>query len=95
MSIAGLTASSTIQLKPAYTAETWAGIRCATDVGTALIKVGDGTNWMTTINVTTTADITSVSSNNTFTAGEVIKAVVSNITATTNWISCSVSKKNQ
>jgi len=95
MSIAGLTASSTIQLKPAYTAETWAGIRCATDAGTALVKVGDGSNWMTTITASTTAGLIAVSSNNTFTAGEVIKAVVSNITATTNWISCSVSKKNQ
>jgi hypothetical protein len=62
-----------------------------------LIKFGDGTNWMATINVSTTATLVNVATggNNTFTAGEVIKAVVSNITATTNWISCSVSKKNQ
>jgi hypothetical protein len=95
MSMAGLTASSTIQLKPAYTAETWSGIRCATDTGTALIKIGDGTNWMTTISASTTVGLIAVSSNNTFTAGEVQKAVVSNISTTTNWISCSVSKKNQ
>jgi hypothetical protein len=93
--IGGLTASSTIQLKPAYTAETWAGFRCSTDTGTALIKIGDGTNFMTTITASSTAGLITVSSNNTFTAGEVIKAVVSNIGATVNWISCSVSKKNK
>jgi hypothetical protein len=93
--IAGLTASSTIQLKPAFTAETWTGIRCATDAETALIKIGDGTNFMPTITASTTAGLIGVSSNNTFTAGEVIKAVVSNIHASVNWISCSVEKKNE
>lgn len=92
--IAGLTASSTIQLKPSFTAETWSGIRCMTDTGTALLKFGDGTNYMSAFTASSTAGLMTPGSNNTFTAGEKVVVVLSNISSTVNFLSCSIEKVN-
>lgn len=91
-SIAGATASSTIPLGVAYQAETWSSFTCYTDTGTILAKFGDGTNYMTTVNASSTAGNISVASNNQFTANEKKQIVVSNAASTPNFLTCTIKK---
>lgn len=64
------TGTTTIPLGPAYTAESWSGAKCFTDTGTVQVSFYDGTNRMNWINASTTVGTNTLSTNNTFTAGE-------------------------
>jgi hypothetical protein len=66
------TGTTTLPIGVAYVAETWNGVRCFTDVGTVNVDFGDGTNYMnaTTSKALNPAPVHTLSSNNTFTAGE-------------------------
>jgi hypothetical protein len=88
------TGTTTIPLGVAIVAETWNSASCFTDVGTVNVDFGDGTNWM---NATTSKALNPVpthtlSSNNTFTAGETRYARVGTPVSSPTKISCSVSK---
>jgi hypothetical protein len=88
------TGTTTIPLGTAYTAETWNGVQCFTDTGTVNVDFGDGTNFMnaTTSKALNPAPIHTLSSNNTFTAGETRYARVGTPVSTPTKISCTVSK---
>lgn len=88
------TGTTTILLGAPFTGETWTGVKCWTDVGTVNVDFGDGTNFM---NATTSKAVNPVpthtlSSNNTFTAGETRYARVGTPVSTPTKISCTVSK---
>lgn len=73
-SSAMVAATTTLPLGTAFNAQTWDTVECYTyPSGLADIRFGDGTNWMTFIKgASTTVGRYTVSSNNTFTAGEKI-----------------------
>ena len=64
------TGTTTIPLGPAYIGETWNGVQCFTDVGTLNVSFYDGTNRMNLFNASTTVGTVTLSTSNTFTAGE-------------------------
>lgn len=88
------TGTTTIPLGTAFVAETWNAVQCFTDTGTVNVDFGDGTNWM---NATTSKALNPVpthtlSTNNTFTAGETRYVRVGTPASTPTKISCTVSK---
>ena len=94
-SIGGSAGTSTILFSIVLRAETWTNISCATDTGTAWVRFGDGTNWMSYIPVDSgnPADNTVVSSNNTFTIYELQKYQVWGFDSSPNTITCSVNAR--
>jgi len=91
------TGTTTIPLGPAFVAETWNAVKCFTDTGTVNVDFGDGTNFT---NATTSKAVSAqnpvpthtLSSNNTFTAGEPRYARVGTAASSPTSISCTVSK---
>lgn len=88
------TGTTTIPLGTAYVAETWNGVQCFTDAGTLNVDFGDGTNFT---NATTSRALNPVpthtlSTNNTFTAGETRYVRVGTPASSPTKISCTVSK---
>jgi hypothetical protein len=64
------TATTTVPLGQAYVAELWNGVNCRTTAATSSYEFSDGTNKMNSLTATTTATQFTLSTNNTFTAGE-------------------------
>lgn len=86
------TGTTTIPLGPAYTAETWYGVKCFTDTGTVNISFYDGTNRMDMLNASTTVGSFAFSANNTFTANEKRYADIGTPASSPTKISCTVDK---
>lgn len=86
------TGTTTYAIGTAYVAETWNGTQCFTDVGTASIRYGDGTNWTNSVAVSTTVGTVALSSNNTFTAQEKRYVQIGTPASSAGTVSCSVSK---
>lgn len=86
------TGTTTIPLAPAYTGETWNGVKCFTDTGTLNARFTDGTNAMNMFNASTTVGTITLSSNNTFTASEKRYIEIGTPASTPTKISCTVSK---
>ena len=94
-----LTGTTTIPLGLAMRGETWQNIACFnTSTGgtraTSSIQFGDGTNWMTTYTVTSSANvpIVAVATNNAFIAGEPRYAKIWANTGTFDMMSCTIEK---
>lgn len=64
------TGTTTIPLGPAYTSESFNGVKCFTDTGTLNVSFYDGSNRMNLFNASTTVGSVTLSTNNTFTASE-------------------------
>jgi hypothetical protein len=86
------TGTTTLPLGPGIAAETWNSISCFTDVGTLNVGVGDGTNYTNNTNASTTVGVTTLTSNNTFTAGEKRYFRVGTPASSPTTISCTISK---
>lgn len=86
------TGTTTIPLGPAYTAESWSGVKCFTDVGTLNVDFNDGTNRMNLLNASTTVGSFTFSTNNTFTASEKRYVEIGTPASSPTKISCTVDK---
>lgn len=86
------TATTTIPLGPAYTAELWSGVKCFTDTGTLNVSFYDGTNSMNMLNASTTVGTVTLSTNNTFTASEARYVDIGTPATSPTKISCTVDK---
>lgn len=86
------TATTTIPLGPAYTAESWSGVKCFTDAGTLNVSFYDGTNRMNLFNASTTVGTVGLSTNNTFTASEKRYVDIGTPASSPTKISCTVDK---
>lgn len=64
------TGTTTMQLGPAFTQETWNSIMCFTDTGTVTVALNDGTNTMNNLQASTTVGTVTLSTNNTFVVAE-------------------------
>lgn len=84
--------TTTIPLGPAYTAESWSGVKCFTDVGTLNVDFNDGTNEMNLLNASTTVGSFTFSTNNTFTASEKRYVEIGTPASSPTKISCTVDK---
>ena len=60
-------ASTSIGFGVSKRGETWGDITCYTDTGTVGLDIGDGTNWMNFIAISSTPTKVTLNSNNTFT----------------------------
>lgn len=83
-------ATTTIPLGSAYVAEAWNGARCKVTASTGAIIFGDGTNQMNGFTATTTYNTVTLSTNNTFTAGEARQVEIGALTAAQ--VSCTLDK---
>lgn len=86
------TGTTTLPLGPAYIAEGWNGVKCFTDTGTLNVSIYDGTNRMNMFNASTTIGTVTLSTNNTFTAGETRYVDVGTPASSPKVISCTVSR---
>ena len=86
------TATTTIPLGPAYTAETWYGAKCFTDAGTLNVDFNDGTNKMNLFNASTTVGTITLTTNRTFTAGEKRYVNIGTPVNAPTKISCTIDK---
>lgn len=86
------TGTTTIPLGPSYIAETWNGVQCFTDTGTLNVSFNDSTNRMDMLNASTTVGTFSLTTNNTFTAGEKRYVDIGTPASSPTKISCTVSK---
>lgn len=86
------TGTTTIPLGTAYVDETWNGVQCYTDTGTLNVYFSDGTNRMNMFNASTTVGTVTLSTNNTFTAGEKRDVSVGTPASSPKSISCTLSK---
>jgi len=86
------TATSTIQIGTPRSAETYLNVSCYTDTGTAWIRAGDGTNFMTSISCSSTESNVDVSSNNTFTSREKRELEIGSFASTPNYITITITK---
>ena len=84
--------TTTIALGPAYTAESWGGVKCTTDVGTLYVAFDDGTNVTNYFQASTTVGTVTLSTNNTFTASEKRYVKIGNPASSPTNISCTVDK---
>lgn len=85
--------TTTIPLGPAYTAESWSGVKCFTDTGTLGVSFYDGTNRMNYIpTASTTVNTNALSTNNTFTASEKRYVDIGTPASSPTKISCTVNK---
>ena len=85
-------ATTTIPLGPAYTAESWTGVKCFTDTGTLNVSFNDGTNRMDIVNASTTVGSFLFSTNNTFTASEKRYVDVGTPSSSPTKIACTIDK---
>lgn len=86
------TASTTLYLGTAFTAETWSSVQCVTDTGTVNVTFSDGTNSMNMFNASTTVGTVTLSTNNTFTAAEKRQVIIGTPASTPTKIGCTVKK---
>lgn len=86
------TATTTIPLGPAATAESWDDVMCFTDTGTLNVSIYDGTNRMNMFNASTTVGTVDLSTNNTFTVAEKRYVDVGTPASTPTKISCTVDR---
>ncbi len=86
------TATTTLGLGPAYTGETWHGVKCFTDTGTLNVRFHDGTNYMDTAAISTTVSEVTLSTNNTFTASEKRYVDIGTPASSPTKVSCTVKK---
>lgn len=86
------TGTTTIPLGPAYTAETWNGVKCFTDVGTLNVSFYDGTNRMDLLNASTTVNVINLITNNTFISSEKRYVDIGTPASSPTKVSCTVSK---
>ena len=84
--------TTTKALGTAFVAETWTGVQCFTDAGTLDVFFSDGTNLMNKLNASTTVNTVTLSTNNTFTAGEKRYVVIGNPASSPTYISCTLKK---
>ena len=84
--------TTTIALGAAYTAETWSGVKCFSNVGTLVLAFGDGTNKMNSVAVSTTVGEVSLTTNNAFTADEKRYAEIGSPATAPTVISCTIKK---
>lgn len=84
------TATTTVPLGTAYTAESWEGVDCWVSSSSVAVIFNDGSNNMNGFTSTTTVARTTLSTNNTFTAGE--KRFVDIGALTDAQLSCTVDK---
>jgi hypothetical protein len=82
----------TLPLGPAYTGETWSGVKCFTDAGTLQVSFNDGTNRMNWLQASTTVGTVTLSDNNTFAAGAKRYVDVGTAASSPTKISCTVKK---
>lgn len=86
------TATTTIALGPASTAELWSNVKCFTDTGTVNVSFNDGTNRMDMLNASTTVGTFTLSTNNTFTSSEKRYVDIGTPASSPTRISCSVDR---
>ena len=86
------TGTTTQPLGTARVGETWNDVQCFSDVGTLNVSFYDGTNRMNLFNASTTVGTVTLSSNNTFTAGEKRYVDIGTPATAPTKISCTVSK---
>lgn len=87
------TGTTTVYLGPALVTETWTSVRCFTDTGTLNVSFYDGTNRMNLVGATSSPDTaTTLSSNNTFTAGEKRMVDLGTPASSPTKVSCTVLK---
>lgn len=86
------TGTTTRQLGPAYTAETWLGMKCFTDTGTVNVSVYDGSNRMNMFNASTTVGTVALTTNNSFTASEKRYVDIGTPSGSPTMVSCTVDK---
>ena len=87
--------TTTIPIGPAIQAETWLFYSCYSDIASATVQFGN-TAYMTAYlasSTGTTIPTTTVSSNNTFTAGEKRNVQIGNIVNMPNYVACSIKKQ--
>ena len=84
------TGTTTVPLGAAYVNETWIGAKCFTNVGTLNVDFYDGTDRMGAFNASTTIGTITLSTNNTFTAGETRYVDVGTPATAPTKISCTV-----
>lgn len=86
------TGTTTIPLGTAFVAETWTGVQCFTNTGTANVSIYDGTNRMDMFNASTTVGTVTLSTNNTWTAGEKQYVDIGTPASSPTSVSCTVAK---
>ena len=86
------TGTTTVALGPAPLAETWANIKCFTDVGTVNVSVSDGTNKMEMLQASTTVGTFGFATNNAFTASEKRYVDLGTPASSPTTVSCTVGK---
>jgi hypothetical protein len=86
------TGTTTIPMGPAYTAEDWVGVKCFTDAGTLEVSFNDATNRMNWMQASTTVGTVTLSTNDTFTAGEKRYVDIGTPASSPTKISCTVDK---
>jgi len=84
------TATTTIALGPAGSAQTWVSASCFTDTGTLNVSFYDGTNRMNLFNASTTVGTVPLTTNNTFTANEKRYVDIGTPASSPTKISCTV-----
>lgn len=89
-STTALIGTTTIPLGFSDRGETWTTYVCNVDQGAADIDFGDGTNWMPMSKLTSTANVVTPASNNTFTLYEARKMRVGSSTPSWNYLTCTV-----
>lgn len=85
------TGTTTRALGPAYSAQTWKGVKCFTDTGTLQVSFNDGTNRMNWFNASTTVGAITLTSNNAFSLGEKRYVDIGTPASSPTAVSCSVS----
>lgn len=86
------TGTTTLPLGPAGIAETWQNVQCFTDTGTLNVSFYDGTNRMNLFNASTTVGKVTLSTNNSFTAGEKRYVDIGTPASTPTRIACTTGK---
>ncbi len=87
------TGTTTLQLGPAFDAQTFISAKCFTDAGTLNASVYDGTNRMDLIGVSTTVGETALSTNNLFTLSEKRFVDIGTPASSPTKVSCSIKFK--
>ena len=87
----GWIGTTTRAIGPAYSAQTWKGVKCFTDTGTLQVSFSDGTNRMNWFNASTTVGAITLSTNNTFSLGEKRYVDIGTPASSPTAVSCSVS----
>ncbi len=86
------TGTTTIQLGPAYTIETWNGIKCYTDAGTLNVQPVNGASLMTMAAVTSSVALQTISTNNAIPVNTKRSVQIGTPASSPTVISCTVDK---